>query len=41
MKWKLHQMDVKENFINCVIDEEVYIEQPIGFETHDKKAHVC
>jgi hypothetical protein len=39
MKWKLHQMDVKITFLNGVI-EEVYIEQPQGFEVEDKKTHV-
>jgi transposase InsO family protein len=28
MKWKLCQMDVKTAFLNSVIEEEVYIEQP-------------
>ena len=28
MKWDLHQMDVKTTFLNCVIEKEVYIEQP-------------
>ena len=28
MKWDLHQMDVKTVFLNGVIKEEVYIEQP-------------
>ena len=41
MKSKLHQMDVKTNFLNGVIEEELYIEQPQGFETHDKETHVC
>jgi hypothetical protein len=41
MKWKLHQMDVKTTFLNSVIEEEVYIEQPQGFEVEDKKSHVC
>ena len=27
MKCKVHQMDVKRNFLNGVIEEEVYIEQ--------------
>eukprot|EP00253_Pinus_taeda_P014459 PITA_14459 len=34
-------MDVKTNFLNGVIEEEVYIEQPQGFEVHERKTHVC
>jgi hypothetical protein len=41
MKWKLHQMDVKTTFAECVIDQEVYIKQPQGFEIEDRKSHVC
>jgi hypothetical protein len=41
MEWKLHQMNVKTTFLNGVIEEEVYIEQPQGFEVEDRKSHVC
>jgi hypothetical protein len=34
-------MDVKTMFLNKIIEEEVYIEKPEGFETFDKESHVC
>ena len=33
-------MDVKTTFLNGVVEDEVYVEQPIGFETHDRESHV-
>jgi hypothetical protein len=39
--WNLHQMDVKTSFLNGAIEEEVYIEQPQGFEVHSRDTHVC
>ena len=41
MGWRIHQMDVKTTFLNGVIEEEVYIEKPQGFEVHGNKYHVC
>jgi hypothetical protein len=41
MGWNIHQMDVKTTFLNGVIEEEVYIEQPQGFEVHSRDTHVC
>ena len=41
MKWKVHQIDVKISFLNVVVKEEVYVEHPLGFETHDRETHVC
>ena len=34
-------MDVKTTFLNGTIDEEVYIEQPEGFEVNNRDTHVC
>ena len=34
-------MDIKTTFLNVVVEEEVYIEQPLGVETHDMWTHVC
>jgi hypothetical protein len=41
MGWSIHQMDVKTTFLNGFIEEEVYIEQPQGFEVMERDSHVC
>eukprot|EP00253_Pinus_taeda_P016019 PITA_16019 len=40
MGWKIHQIDVKTNFLNGVIEEEVHIGQHEGFDTFDRESHV-
>ena len=34
-------MDVKIDFLNGVVEEEVYVEQPLSFEIDDRESHVC
>jgi hypothetical protein len=41
MGWSLHQMDVNTAFPNGAIEEEVYIEQPQGFEVHSRDTRIC
>ena len=38
---KVYQMDVKSAFLNGNLEEEVYIEQPKGFQLVDKEDYVC
>ena len=33
--------DIKITLLNDVVKEEVYVEQPLGVETHDRQTHVC
>jgi hypothetical protein len=39
--WHIHQMDVKSAFLNGVLDEEIFMEQPQGFITTGSETQVC
>ena len=37
----IHQMDVKTTFLNCVVEEEIYMDQPKGFFVPRQEHKVC
>ncbi|GJS77797.1 retrovirus-related pol polyprotein from transposon TNT 1-94 [Tanacetum coccineum] len=41
MEFVVYQMDVKSAFLNGKISEEVYVQQPPGFESSEFPDHVC
>ncbi|GMF51167.1 unnamed protein product [Phytophthora fragariaefolia] len=41
MDWEVEQMDVKSAFLNGYLDEEIYMEQPVGYVQRGKECHVC
>ncbi|GJR16141.1 retrovirus-related pol polyprotein from transposon TNT 1-94 [Tanacetum coccineum] len=41
MDFMVYQMDVKSAFLNGKISEEVYVQQPPGFESSEFPNHVC
>ncbi|GJU10635.1 retrovirus-related pol polyprotein from transposon TNT 1-94 [Tanacetum coccineum] len=41
MNFKVYQMDVKSAFLNGKLKEEVYVKQPLGFESSEFLDYVC
>ena len=38
---ELHQMDVKTTFLNGDLEENIYMDQPMGFSFEGKEHMVC
>ena len=41
-RWKTYQLDVKSTFLNGYLQEEIFVEQPKGFQVkgHEKKVYL-
>jgi len=38
--WSMYQLDVKSTFLNVELEEEVYVNQPPGFEIKEKEEYL-
>ena len=41
MDLELYQMDIKTAFLNRELDEEIYMDQPLGFKLKGQERKVC
>ena len=40
-RWPLYQLDIKKNFLNGYLEEEIYMKQPSGFISQGEYGLVC
>ena len=38
--WRIHRIDIKSTFLNRVLEEEVHIEQPLGYKVKGEEDKV-
>jgi hypothetical protein len=39
--WCLRQLDVQNVFLHCILKEDVYMKQPLGYVDSAHPLHVC
>lgn len=39
--WEIHQIDAVKEFLNSILNEEIYFEEPTGFSEVGKEIWVC
>jgi hypothetical protein len=39
-RWKIYQLDVKSAFLNGFLEEEIYVEQPLGYSEAENESKV-
>lgn len=40
-KWRVEQVDCRNAYVNSELSETIYMEQPQGYEVHNRKEYVC
>lgn len=40
-RWPLHQLDIQNAFLHMDLEDDVYMQQPLGFVNSDLPQHAC